>query len=311
MPRKKEFGFIINPNSGHGFGRTYAQTVEKMIKIHGIDAEIRYTLGTGHATEIAAEYAKKGLKNIILVGGDGTYNEAIQSLVNKKDITIGTIPTGTGNDFIPVLGFSERFTDDDWRIFFEMNTISLDAGKCNEKYFINGMGVGFDAQVAWENHKIHDTKKSPFSFLKYNYTWHILKNLFFYKAKKMRFKTGDKWRDGHCFLTTIGNGRRLGAGYFLTPKAVANDGFFDICLIQEIPIPIRLKEMLAVKKGMHIYDKVVEYFQAKEICLEFEEEVPSHIDGEMIYFSRFDVKIIPSALKFIYNPYGPAYLKIK
>jgi diacylglycerol kinase family enzyme len=29
----------------------------------------------------------------------------------------------------------------------------MDVGKCNDRYFINGMGLGIDAQVAYENYR--------------------------------------------------------------------------------------------------------------------------------------------------------------
>ena len=69
-----------------------------------------------------------------------------------KDVTTGIIPAGTGNDFIQILGFPNRFRDKDWDTFFKRNDHAMDAGSCNGMIFLNGMGLGFDAQVAAENY---------------------------------------------------------------------------------------------------------------------------------------------------------------
>lgn len=64
---------------------------------------------------------------------------------SKLYVTIGIIPAGTGNDFIQILGFPNRFGDSDWNTFFKKEIIAMDAGCVNGMIFLNGMGLGFDA----------------------------------------------------------------------------------------------------------------------------------------------------------------------
>ncbi len=297
--------FIINPIAGNGYAGHQTDKIKRLIKERGLDAAVIHTKGKGHATELAVEYADKGYQNIVAVGGDGTFNETIQAILDREDITIGTVSAGTGNDFINILGFSEHFTDRDWMIFFEQNTTKIDVGVCSGRYFLNGMGFGFDAQVASENYKDMQVKKGK----KSKYWWHILKNLFFYVEKKMRIEVNNEKSENRCFLTTIGNGRRFGGGFALTPKAYANDGLFDICFVKQISIPLRAKELVSVLKGTHIYDRIVQYFQSDKIRIEVDDEVPIHLDGELFFGTSFDVRLLPSKLKIIYNPYGNNYLK--
>ena len=37
-----------------------------------------------------------------------------------------------------------------------------------------------------------------------------------------------------CFINTIANGRRFAGGFYLTPKAIANDGLLDVCMIKKL-----------------------------------------------------------------------------
>lgn len=297
----KKWVFIINPVAGNGFAKTIVPKLEEMVKKTGIDAEIIYTERAGHAADLSEEYLKKGFTHFIAVGGDGTINEVSRPLINVKDVTIGIIPAGTGNDFIQILGFPDRFGDADWETFFRCNIIKMDVGICNGMIFLNGMGLGFDAQVAAENYtKPGEVKPGG----KHKYIWHIVKTLLFFREKKMTIVSADVRNETDCFINTIANGRRFAGGFLLTPKAIANDGLLDVCMIKKLNLLQRFAILLKVPKGEHINDKKVNYKQISQINLEFPVEVPFHVDGELFFSDKFDVKALPSALNTIYNPDG-------
>ena len=305
-PKKKEWVFIINPIAGNGFGKTIVPKLEAMIKKHNIDAELVFTERAGHASELSEEYFKKGFRYIIGVGGDGTLNEIARPLVNKKDVVIGIIPAGTGNDFIQILGFPNRFDDNDWDIFFKRNVIQMDVGSCNGVIFLNGMGLGFDAEVAAQNYVAPgETKKGG----KYKYVWHIIKTLLFFREKKMITNNGTRSEETDCFINTISIGRRFAGGFLLTPKAIANDGLLDVCAIRKLSLLQRFQILLMVPKGTHTNDKRVNYYQTPTVKLEFSTEVPFHVDGELNFARKFDVQILPGALNTIYNPDGNHFFK--
>jgi YegS/Rv2252/BmrU family lipid kinase len=303
---KKEWVFIVNPIAGNGFAKSIVPMLKEMIQKHNVDAEIVFTERSGHATELSEQYFRNGFRYIIAVGGDGTFNEMSRSLINKKDVTTGIIPAGTGNDFIQILGFPNRFGDKEWDIFFNRNIIAMDAGSCNGMVFLNGMGLGFDAQVAAENYTEPGKVKRG---SKYKYIWHIVKTLLFFREKKMTVITDTGRHETDCFINTIAIGRRFAGGFYLTPKAIANDGLLDVCMIKKLSLFERFSILLKVPEGKHIADKRVNYYQTKEINLEFPEVVPFHVDGELNFSDRFDVTILPEALKIIYNPDGNHFFK--
>lgn len=303
---KNEWVFIVNPIAGNGFAASIVPKLKEMIQKHNIDAEIVFTERSGHATELSEQYLKKGFSNIIAVGGDGTFNEMARSLVGNKNVTAGIISAGTGNDFIQILGFPNRFEDSDWDIFFNRNVILMDAGSCNGMIFLNGMGLGFDAQVAAENYTEPGKVKRG---SKYKYIWHIIKTLLFYREKRMSVITETGKHESDCFINTISIGRRFAGSFFLTPKAIANDGLLDVCMIKKLSLPERFSILLKVPEGKHIADRRVNYYQTKAINLEFPEVVPFHVDGELNYSDKFEVTILPGALNIIYNPHGNHFFK--
>jgi YegS/Rv2252/BmrU family lipid kinase len=303
---KRKWAFIINPVAGNGFAGTMGPTLEKMIVKYNIDAEIVLTERSGHATELSAAFISKGFSYIIGVGGDGTFNEIARPAVNNKNVTLGLIPAGTGNDFIQILGFPDRFGEEDWEKFFKISVIDMDAGSCNGLMFLNGMGLGFDAQVAAENYtEPGKVKKGG----KYKYIWHIVKTLLFFKEKRMTVITPEGKHETDCFINTMANGRRFAGGFFLTPRAIANDGLLDVCMIKKLSLFQRFGILLKVPKGTHINDPKVNYYQTPSIKLEFSRKVPFHVDGELFFSEKFDVSILPEALKTIYNPDGNHFFK--
>jgi diacylglycerol kinase (ATP) len=304
--QKKEWVFIVNPVAGNGFAIKYVPFVKAMLKENNIEAELVFTERKGHASELADTYARKGFRYIIGVGGDGTLNEIAQSLVHYKDVIFGVIPAGTGNDFIQVLGFRDRFEAEDWKVFFEINTRDMDVGSCNGISFINGMGLGFDAQVAAENYT--NSKKVRMGG-KHKYIWHIVKTLLFFREKRMRVLSNGDDRETRCFINTISIGRRFAGSFFLTPKAIANDGMLDVCSIKELSLFQRVNLLMKVPKGTHIFNNKVHYYQTDKIILEFPSEVPFHVDGELNFSSKFEVNIFPDALKTIYNPNGNHFFR--
>lgn len=306
MNSNSKWVFIVNPIAGNGFAKEYVPKVKEMIGKYGVDAEIVMTETKGHATSLSAEYAEKGFKYIIAVGGDGTLNEIARPLVGNINITVGIVPAGTGNDFIQILGFPNRFEDEHWDIFFAKNEIAMDVGKCNGTIFLNGMGLGFDAQVASENYVDGENVKKGG---KDKYIWHILKNLLFFKEKKMVIRTDNDVEETNVFMNTISIGRRFAGDFLLTPNAIANDGLFDVCRIKELSIPERLKVLLQAPKGEHIKHKSVDYFQTEKLNIEFPEKVHYHVDGEMFFHQNFEVILLPESIKTIYNPNGNHFFR--
>ena len=222
-------------------------------------------------------------------------NEVARPLINRKDVVIGIIPAGTGNDFVQITGFPDRFSDKDWETFFKKNIIGMDAGSVNGMVFLNGMGLGFDAQVAAENYtEPGQVKKGG----KNKYIWHIVKTILFFREKRMKVTSGPSTTETDCFINTISIGRRFAGGFFLTPKAIANDGLLDVCSIKKLNLFQRFRIFLKVPKGEHTNDKRVIYYQTTGLDIEFPEKVPFHVDGELNFSKDFKVSILPEALEY-------------
>jgi hypothetical protein len=138
--------FILNRNAG-----TKDTTPETQAKIEALgrsDIIIEYTREAGDAQRIAREYAEKGEPlRVYACGGDGTANEALHGLLGHENVALGLIPVGTGNDYIRSLpARGEDFLDMEKMV--NGSTITVDLLKCNNRYALNVISVGYDCEVA-------------------------------------------------------------------------------------------------------------------------------------------------------------------
>ena len=138
--------FIINAKAGNGQAKQIASYLNELFYSND-DAIIVYTEGKNDTIDVAKHYKNKDCV-IYSVGGDGTLNDVVNGLAGGNAY-LGIIPCGSGNDFI-------RNIDD--------KTDEIDLGKVNDRYFINIVSFGIDAEVA---NKVNELNKKGSSKMVY------------------------------------------------------------------------------------------------------------------------------------------------
>ena len=275
--------FIVNPESAKGNAMKIIGNIEKVCKQEHIEYEVCYTLAQGDATRLAQSY--KDEENIIYaVGGDGTLSEVLNGVVGTKN-KIGIIPAGSGNDF--------------YRTVKELAKaeIESDVGVVNGKYFLNIACVGIDAEVA---NNVPLMKKKNIK-VKNLYTASILYTFTHFKFKQIHFKSQEKDEKGNFTILSICNGRYYGGGYNISPKASLEDNYFDVYYINKLRLPSIINLLLKLKKGKLEQDKRTNHFKTNNITVTSEEPIRFNVDGETIENTKFEIKIIPKAIKIYHN----------
>lgn len=275
--------FIVNPISGKGKTLKAVDRIKKVCEEENLDYEIYFTEYPKDATKIARKY--RFTKNIIYsVGGDGTLNEVLNGIVGTKNL-LGVIPAGSGNDFYKTLS----------KIYEEYPVI--DIGKVNDRYFINIISIGIDAEVA-NNVSLMKKRKVPTNQI---YNASLIYTFFKYKYKDIELSIDEKeQKKGKCTILTICNGQVYGGGYKIAPSAKLTDGYFDVYYVEKVNKPQLPSLINMLKQGIHEKHNKVHKSQATKIKFKCDKELVCNIDGEIMTAKKFNVKIIPNAIT-IYN----------
>jgi YegS/Rv2252/BmrU family lipid kinase len=247
----------------------------------GYGLEWTATQAPGHAGELAA--AADGCQLIAVIGGDGTVNEVVNGLMGSNQRaalpSLGVIPVGSGNDFAWSAGISLDTISACQRLFSGRSR-RIDVGHVREadgreRYFVNGCGAGFDAQAALEVERL---KWLP-GFLIYLVA--VLKTLVLHHQIPLLRITldGQEWMQPSMMLT-VGNGRRLGGGFLVTPDAELDDGWLDVCIAGQLSRLGILMVLPRFMRGTHVTHPQVQMRRARNIQVQSSMPLAIHLDGE-------------------------------
>lgn len=113
------------------------------------DVTLAETSRPGHATRLAQSAANDGYDLVVVLGGDGTVNEAANGLAGT-DTALATLPGGSTNVLARVLGLPDDPADACLVLLDAIEAGSIHRiglGAVEGRYFLFHCGVGFDAAV--------------------------------------------------------------------------------------------------------------------------------------------------------------------
>jgi diacylglycerol kinase family enzyme len=114
-----------------------------------VDLDVRTTRGRGHATELAADAVARQLDAVIVLGGDGTANEALQALAHTS-VALGLVPGGGANVLARALGLPADPVGATSRLLRALRggrRRRIGLGGADDRLFGFNAGMGFDAAV--------------------------------------------------------------------------------------------------------------------------------------------------------------------
>ena len=280
---------LFNPYSGKKKARSKLTALQDKLQGNKIPFDILETKEHDNVNHIR-EYLNSSFTDLVVLGGDGTLNHAINAIINK-DIIISIIPSGTGNDFIKNIQVGKSLGE-------QMDTAihgaptAIDVGQCDDRLFINGVGIGFDGQIVYDMLNKHSILKGHAE-----YYAQVLRILATYSPQPLGFEIDEDQQRLDTFLLVIGNGSTFGGGFVLTPGASINDGLLDICHIGQLSPLKRFMNIHRLSSGTHAVLSEVKLSQTTHIKIDAAPGIQAHIDGEYLGTPPFNIKILPEYIK--------------
>lgn len=298
---------IVNPSAGHGKGRKDWDEISGLLTARGITFETHFTTHKTHAIVLVREGIGKGYRKIIAIGGDGTMNEIVngcftQNICSTKDITLGMISVGTGNDWGRMFNIPEDYVQS-VRIISDFKTRLHDTGivsyfhgtEKRKRFFINIAGLGFDAVVVKRANKQKEKGRKG----KLLYLWNLLSCLISYKHTLTEIVIDGQKFSADTFTISLGIGRYSGGGMMQTPNALPDDGLFDITIIKKIGRREVIRRLKMLYDGTILSHPLIEGYQGKRILIDSDPLIHVEADGETLGHSPIEFNIIPRSIRII------------
>ncbi len=293
-----KYVFIVNPVAGKKKAGEFIPEIEKICRAKGVDYEIYQTSSVGDAKKYTRELGLSGEKmRVFGCGGDGTLFEVINGAYGFDNLEVGTLPLGSGNDFVRNFGSKKDFLDVLSQL--EGKNRKIDLIKCGEKYAISQCSMGLDAEVCAKQAAF---KKLPLVSGEMAYTASLVfcfltksSNVFQVSIDDGEFETYD------LLFSLCGNARYYGGGYKGTPLAICDDGLLDFIIVKkDMPVIKFLKLMGDYKKGKHLEWGRTVFRRGRKMTVRSKKFSAVNVDGECEFVKERTFEIVPRAINFAF-----------
>ncbi len=301
--------FLVNLTGGSGKTKAVWQQLTRVLEERDVSYKAFKTRGDEHVRELAgkiSQIADDDDIRVIVVGGDGTVNNVLNGISNFDNVSLGVIPTGSGNDFARGLGAGKDPVAALETILLRTReqTRMIDLGKISwehgERIFGISAGAGLDALVCKQalTSKLKNILnkigmgQSIYSIL-------TVKNLFTMKyIRGAAVYDGDQLTLDKMIFMAAMNFSCEGGGVPVAPGARADDGEMSVCCAAGVP---KIRTFFCFPKLLAAKHENLKGFSLKNcrnLEINLDEPAVVHADGEYVGdLSHITVECLPGKLR--------------
>ena len=291
------FAVIVNPKAAGG------KAIKKLPEISATASSVtpEYLLHITSSIEDARlrarEFADLGIERIVAVGGDGTFNEVANGILESNARpALGIVPAGTGCDLPRTLGVPTGVAES---LVFAMSAdarpmdVGLAKTSTGQRYFLNVAGMGFDAKVAnrAQQKKRLTGKKA--------YMVALAQELTDFGYIEVRMEVNGKEIATKAVFVSVANAQFLAGGFHFAPMARIDDGLLDLAIIDDISLPGFVKAVPSVMRGKHLSNPHWSHDTTTHVKVTSSTPALVQVDGEIVGTSPAEFSIAPKAIDVV------------
>jgi diacylglycerol kinase (ATP) len=297
---------VLNPASAGGRTHRNWPAIKAALGAAGITFELHRTTAAGEATHAVHDALAGGYRTVVVVGGDGTLNEAVNGFFDASgepigvDASIALLPSGTGGDFRRAAGIPSSL-EAAARLIASGSHRSIDVGRVDfgdgqRRFFINiadcGMGGEVVARINRSTHKRGGIRGSAM------FLGASLATLFGYRSRLARVEVDGVTSERDVRSVVVANGRYFGGGMRVAPDAELDDGRFDVVIIGETGRTRALTGISSLYRGSHVRRREVEVHRGRVVRVTCEDPpMLFDVEGEQVGATPATLTCLPSAIR--------------
>ncbi len=289
---------ILNPYANRWKAGEQKEALSAALQKAGVAHEMLVTEYPEHGIALAKAAAEAGNFPLIAAGGDGSLSEVVNGLMQASNngespaSPIGFVPLGTANDITDMLGIP-RDLDEVAAMIAAGHTTTIDLGMVNGRYFDNNSAVGLEPVITIENIRLKWMK----GVVRY------MASALIGIVRNPQWEAELEW-DGGSYagsitLVSVGNSRRTGGVFFMTPNASLSDGYLDFVFAPGLHRRRLVQLLPKTQTGEHIGEPEVQEHRTKRLVIRTKAPTPIQADGEVFDTNATEIeyRILPNALK--------------
>jgi YegS/Rv2252/BmrU family lipid kinase len=298
--------FVVNPASGNGStGKRWDELSGRILGL-GVEHEALMTHAPGDATDLAARAISEGADTVVAVGGDGTINEVANGFlvegVDTSKAALGLLPMGTGGDFRRTVGIPEVF-EEAVALIKARRLRAIDAGRIEMtgldgrplvRHFVNIADSGIGAVVV---ERVNRTSKLLGGRVSFQYA--AMMTLLSYRPQQVLVDSAEGHFEGAAQNVVVANGQYFGGSMHVAPRAVPDDGVFDVVVFGDIARFEALRSINDIYSAKHLVNPKVSTWQSAEVRVSSAERVLIDVDGEMCGTLPAVFTVVPKAIQLV------------
>jgi len=258
---------------------------------------------TPHLLSTALRQERQEFDQIAVLGGDGTINGAVNSIVmSGATLPMGIIPCGTGNEIMRSLGIPKS-AEKAVQILLRGRVCSIDVGKVNGRYFLNTFGLGADVEVV----KMVNTLRTRYRFARNRSVYYFAALMLLssgFDPFPVEVQVGDRLFRGKALLIAAANGRIYGERLLALPSPSLTDGLLDLYLLQELESP-RFRKAARLLRRLPVPELSVQ--RCSEVTIRLDQRREAQVDGSLMGPTQsFELSLLPQRIAVI-HPAPPAF----
>jgi diacylglycerol kinase (ATP) len=282
---------IANPYAGRRGRLARLDVALDLLTEHGWRVERLATGAPGHAQELAAAAAAAGSACVLVCGGDGTINEAVNGLAGSET-ALAVLPAGTVNLWAKEIGLPGEPVDA-VRLVLSGERRRVDLGRAGDRYFLMLASVGVDAYAV---RAVTAERKRRWG--RYAYAAAGIADLVRHGGRPLAIEAGGVRFRGRAPAAVIGNTRLYGGLLYPTPRARIDDGLLDLRVYAGAGARQLLPQLVRTLAGRPPRADEL-YLQTPELRIAAPRPLPVQADGEPIGVLPMTFRAVPRALTVV------------
>ncbi len=294
---------IFNPASGNHPFEPHLPKLKKTLNDKGFTCNIKETEYPSHATELTAGLGDESVDLVIIIGGDGTFHEALNGLMKLSNIPrVGYIPNGTSCDIGHSLGLPKANVDKALEIIDHGTTVNMDVAETNFGYFTYVTAIGSYIDISYSTPR---KLKRILGFMAYIISG--IKEFFTISRIGLKIRHDNGVENGRYALALFVNSYQV-AGLKVVKDPELDDGKIDVVLFRYIPFLNNIRFLFAFVFRRYRLPGV-KRFKTTQAAIETSHQRPWNQDGEKVGSGGQTIKVLPRKLPIIINPKNHRFFK--